>query len=613
MGAFNLRGIFTSINTRTIYAYSVVIGIFAGLGAHAFNQLLRIANHWTMFSLAHMIIPDPASEAGPVAALAGPPRRWLLVVLPVIGGLVAGFFVRSFAPEAEGTGTDSYIDAFHNQGGWMRRRVMWIKSIATIATLSTGGSAGKEGPIAQIGAGVGSLLGRYLKMGARARRTLLVAGAAGGLGAIFRAPLGGALTATEVLYKEDLETDALTPSILSSVTAFTVFCSINGFSHVFAFEDVSFHSPLELVFYAVLGLVCSGAGYFYVRLMHGSKEKFFDRLPVNKYMVPPIGGLMVGTIGYFYPQALGQGFGYLQQLISGKPVGGAELTIGVLLALAVAKIMTTSFTIASGGSGGVFAPSLFIGGMLGGCVGHLSQHYFPSMVPDVAPFVVVGMGAFFAGVANAPIASLLMVCELTGAYELLPPLMVVATVALVTSRRWSIYVTQVDNKFFSGAHQWEMNPNVLKQVSLAVATRGVYRKEAIISNDMPLNQMLALAQEIGETDLVLRNERGELAGLVSLSDMGGLEDLEQLGALAVAHDVINRRSYSLRPEDSLIGALEVFSNREFDKIPIVDGTSKQLLGYVQYRDVLDFYRREHPAGEGAGAPSEAEARAAGAG
>lgn len=594
-----LRKHLTSLNPRTIYFYSVVIGVLSGLGALAFNELLHAATEITMHGWARVMLPQPMGEMSDLPLPAGPPRRWVLFILPVAGGLISGLIVKTFAPEAEGTGTDGYIDAFHNKAGSMRRRVPWIKSLATLSTLASGGSAGKEGPIAQIGAGIGSALGRSLKMGARARRTMMVAGAAGGLGAIFRAPLGGALTAVEVLYKEDIETDALTPAIISSVTAYTVFCSVKGFDHVFGYMGESFHSPIQLLFYAVLGLVCSGAGYVYVRFLHGSKRFFFDRLPINRYLVPPLGGLLVGLIGLAYPQAMGQGFGYVQQLILGQPIDGIKVTLGFLATLTVLKIMTTSFTISSGGSGGVFAPSLFIGALLGGFVGTLSQQFFPSLVPDVAPFVVVGMGAFFAGVANAPIASLMMVCELTGAYELLPPLMVVAIVALVTSRRWSIYTTQVDNKFSTKAHLWEMNPNFLRHVTIGTAIRGQYRRSAIISPDMPLGAVEALARDAGETDLLLENVRGELTGLLSLNDLGDREDLEHLGSLVLADDLVNRQTVFLSPDDNLIRALEFFDEREFDKLPIVDSVDGRLrlLGHVSYRDIIGFYQREHSSGD----------------
>lgn len=594
-----LKRLLTSINPRTIYLYSIVIGVLSGLGALLFSELLHLATETTMHSWARLAVPLPHGEASDLGAPSGPPRRWLLLLLPIAGGLISGLLIKTFAPEAEGTGTDGYIDAFHNKAGSMRGRVPLVKSLATLSTIASGGSAGKEGPIAQIGAGIGSALGRYLKMGARARRTLMVAGAAGGLGAIFRAPLGGALTAVEVLYKEDLETDALTPAILSSVTAYTIFCSVKGFDHVFAYSGESFHSPVQLLFYAVLGLVCSAAGYLYVRFMHGSKRLFFDRLPINKYLVPPLGGLLVGIIGFAYPQVMGQGFGYVQQLILHRPIDGIETTAGFLATLAMLKIVTTSFTISSGGSGGVFAPSLVIGAMLGGCVGTLSQQVFPELVPDVTPFVVVGMGAFFAGVANAPIASLMMVCELTGAYELLPPLMVVAIIALVTSRRWSIYTTQVDDKFSTRAHLWEMNPSFLKGVTIGDAMRGVYERSAIISPGLPLAAIRVLARESGESDMILQDEHGALRGLVSLNDLGDHEDLDHLSEFLLADDLINRRNVFLSPGDNLVRALEFFDEAEFDKLPIVETADRdeQLLGYVRYRDIIGFYQREHDSPE----------------
>ncbi len=435
-----IKDFFLAINTRTIYFYSFVTGLLIGLLTILFYKVL-------IFLLQFNFQAVGQSPLGHLA----------LLILPIVGGLLTGLITYYWAPEAAGTGTELFLDTFHNKEGVMRRRSPWAKALASLCTLSTGGSAGKEGPTAQIGAGIGSTIGRLLKMGARAQRTLLLAGAAGGLGAIFRAPLGGALTAIEVLYKEDFESDALVPCIISSVTAYTVFSSVVGFGHIFNLEIESFHSPVELLFYIVLGFLCSGVGWLFVKFFHGMHDYVFARLPLWKPLIPAFGGLLVGCVIFFFPEVIGDGFGILQDSIDGE-FGGNWVTATRLFAFfALLKIVTTTFTVQSGGSGGVFGPSLFIGGMLGGLVGTLSHHFFPEHVTSVAPFIVVGMASFFAGVANASIAALVMVSELTGGYELLPPLMVVSVIALIFSRKWSIYRNQVKNKFFSRAHLWDMN------------------------------------------------------------------------------------------------------------------------------------------------------------
>lgn len=588
----NFKGMFTTVNTRTVYLYSIIVGALAGLGALAFDSLLSFGTHLTFGVLANLSIPSPGGEESSFAPPTGPGHRWVLVFLPAIGGLLSAMLSRTFAPEARGTGTDNYIDAFHNQGGQMRGRTPLIKSLATIATLASGGSAGKEGPTAQIGAGIGSMLGKYIKMGPRARRTLLVAGAAGGLGAIFRAPLGGALTAVEVLYKEDLETDALIPSLLSSVMAYTLFCSVKGFDRVFSFSAELFQHPIELIFYAVLGFLCSYVGLLFVRVFHGSRTFFFERLPIHPLLVAMLGGLTVGLIGFIFPEVLGQGLGYVQRAMDMKPAGATPGLVGTFLLLALLKILTTSLTISSGGSGGVFAPSLFIGGMLGGAVGTASHMLFPTLVPQVAPYIIVGMGGFFAGVANAPIASLLMVSELTGAYELTLPLMLVAMISLITSRKWSIYTTQVANKFMSNAHTWEMNPDLLKDLTISTVFKGTYHSKAIVPANLPMRQIEALASQLNESDLVVKDEHGALEGLISLKEVYNEIDLKLLHNVVVAHDLINRSAVSVTETDSLMDALEHFLTSEIDKVPVVrlEAGQKIVLGYIQYRDILQFYK-----------------------
>ena len=587
-----LKSLFFTVNTHVVYLYSFLTGILAGLLAVFFNKALHFFTNFNFEILARIPIPGDGGVL-PTAVTSGDPRRFFYLLLPTVGGFLTGLIIHYWAPEASGTGTEQFLDAFHNKAGLMRKRSPWTKAIASICTLSTGGSAGKEGPTAQIGAGIGNLFGRVFKMGARAQRTLLLAGTAGGLGAIFRAPLGGALTAVEILYKEDFESDALIPCIISSVTAYTIFSSFLGFGHIFHLQADAFHSPVELLFYIALGLVCSGVGFLFVRIFNGVRDNFFTKLPLWKPLIPALGGLMVGCIGFFHPQVIGEGFSVIQEAIDGNFgenwVGACRL----FAFFALLKIVTTTFTVQSGGSGGVFGPSLFIGGMLGGLVGTLSHHFFPEHVPSVAPFIVVGMASFFAGVANASIAALVMVSELTGGYELLPPLMVVSVIALIFSRKFSIYKNQVKNKFYSKSHLWDMNPGTLKSITIKETFEKTYHHKTVIQQSTTLKEMKAIGNKLHETDFIVVNGVNELVGVLSFRDFYyDREEIAHIENITVAKDLISRSLFYVKSDDSLYYALQHLIDNDFDKIPVIDiiEGKKLLLGYIQYRDILQFYK-----------------------
>ena len=268
------------------------------------------------------------------------------------------------------------IRAFHRARGVVRPRVPLVKAIATIVTLSSGGSAGKEGPVAQIGGGIGSLLGTALGLNARDRRILLLAGTAGGLGAIFRAPLGSAITAIEVLYREDFESDALIPCVISSVTAYVVFVLLVGGQRIFAVPEFPLFTPIELPGYVLLALVSVPVGRVYIALFRIMRQRVFAKLPGPRALRPMLGGLCVGAIGFFVPEAYGVGWGYLQRAIDG------QIVVGALALIVAAKILATCFTVGSGGSGGVFGPTLFIGGMLGGARRLRRRRAVPGVLPQ---------------------------------------------------------------------------------------------------------------------------------------------------------------------------------------------------------------------------------------
>jgi chloride channel protein, CIC family len=563
--------------------FSVTVGVLSGLMACAVFYLLEWTSFFSMEYLAGYHTVKPAGEHLVDLVSDTPFRQWVLCLLPAIGGLLSGFIVYTWAPEAEGHGTDAFIDAFHNKSGYIRTRVPFIKGVASVITLATGGSAGREGPIAQIGAGIGSWLGRTLRLSARERRLLLLAGCAAGLGAIFRAPLGGALTSIEVLYREDFEAEGIILCIISSVTGYAIFTTIFGHEPIFEIAPVQFRNPLELGFYGILALICVPFGYVYVKVFYGLRDYFFRRIRLKKMFVPALGGILVGIVGLWTPQVLSGGYGVIQQALRG------DLSVHLLVTIAAVKILATSCTISSGGSGGVFGPSLFIGAMLGGAVGQLSHEWFPSIVSHPGAFALVGMGAFFAGVAKAPIGALLMVCEMTGGYGLVVPLMFSSVVAILLSQRWSLYEKQVLNKFHSPAHRSDTIVNVLQTMKV----NDVYRKDApvmILPDDMTFGQFKRLFTRTREAFFPVVDEEFRLRGILAARELREVIFEEDVADLLVLGELVSPPVF-VETEDNLYDALVVFLQTGYGQIPIID-TETGLLGLLRLQDLMEAYHQE---------------------
>lgn len=563
--------------------YSVLIGIVSGLGACAFFFCLEWMKYFTFEYLAGYNHLKPAGEQLVEFSSATSFKPWILFVLPIIGGLLSGFLVYTWAPEAEGHGTDALIDAFHNKQGVIRTRVPYIKALASLITLGTGGSAGREGPIAQIGAGFGSWLGRTLHLGVRERRLLLLAGCAGGLGAIFRAPLGGALTSVEVLYSEDFETEGIVLCIVSSVVANSIFTYIFGNQSIFAIPPIRFGNPLELIFYGILGLVCVPFGYIYVKAFYGLRDHFFRKLRLKRALIPALGGLGVGLIGLWRPEVLSGGYGVIQEALIGN------LPIVLMINLAFLKIIATSFTISSGGSGGVFGPSLFIGAMLGGVVGQIGHAWYPNIVTDPGAFALVGMGAFFAGVAKAPIGALLMVAEMTGGYAVVVPLMFTSVVALLLSQRWSLYEKQVHNKFQSPAHRNDAVINILQTMTV----RDVYREDAPVTSlpeDMTFATLKRMLTRSEESFFPVVDDHFHLRGILSLPNLHAILFEDHLSDLLVVGELATP-PVSVRLDESLYDALVKFLQSGYGRVPIVDEEGG-LKGLLRLSELMAAYHRE---------------------
>jgi len=564
----------------------VLIGLIAGMGSVIFQYLCQLGAHVFMDWMAGYRPPAPAGEHHILPPTATEFSRWILLFLPAAGGLLSGWLVYHFAPEAEGHGTDAAIDAYHQSGGFMRARVPIIKTLASAITLSTGGSGGREGPIAQIGAGFGSFLATRLKLSERERRIMLAAGIGAGVGSIFRAPLAGALFASEVLYSDpDFESEVIIPAGISSVVAYCLFSLVFGWATLFDSPEFRFQNPLELGPYIVLALVLAGLSYFYVKSFYGVGD-LFRAINIPNHFKPAIGGMLTGMVGFYLPTTLAFGYGYAQQAIFN------ELAISALLALALGKILTTSFTISSGGSGGVFGPSVVIGGAMGGVIGKLFHQFIPGIVANPGAFVVVGMAGFFTAVSNAPISTIIFVSEMTNSYELLLPSLFVCSICYVTSRRWGIYRRQVKNRVASPAHAGEFMVDVLQMMKVQDLMHLVHKVESI-PEYMPFREFKLFFSRTKQHYFPVMDEAGRMEGIFSSTDVRGVLFAPDIEQLVVMRDIATTEVVCTTASEDLNTVLQKMTTKNIDSLPVVsEDDERVLLGMLERRDLIAFYNRQ---------------------
>jgi len=566
---------------------ALLVGVVAGLG----GALLTWGVDWIGSVVLHDVVGFQIPGHGE-AADAGwnfPERPWfLLLVLPLVG-LVVGWLVQTFAPEAEGHGTDAVINAYHRERAELRKRVVPVKLITSMLTIGSGGSAGREGPVAQMGAGFGSYLADLLRLGYHDRRVLVISGMAAGIGGMFRAPLGAALFAVEVLYSDpDFESEALIPAIISSIVSYIVVASLTGWNSIFHTADIHFARPHELVAYLVLGMVVAVVGVIYVKVFYGMRDNVFARMPIPNWTKPAVGGFLLAILALAVPQVLGGGYGWLQLTLDN------QLPLKILILLLPAKILATSLTISSGGSGGVFAPSLVIGGVTGAIFADLIGRVAPALAPPTAACVLVGMGGFFAGVAKVPIASLIMVAEMSGSYGLLVPMMLVSSVAYLLTRGVSIYEAQVPGRVDSPAHIGEFQIDVLERLTV----RQVMEPDQKVVSVHPGASFDAVLEIVGDADqeaFPVVDEHGIVEGMFSINDVRRVMATPEVWPLLVASDlgVTAHGMAYLEPDDDLHTALQRFTAFKREILPVVDGQPPApVIGVLRHHQVMEAYDSE---------------------
>ncbi len=600
-----------------LIALAGLVGVIAGLGAVVFQLLSHLVVRYGLEMAAGFKPQSPLGDwqiFGEIQPLLGGFVPWMILPVIALGGLLSGVIVYWLAPEAEGHGTDAAIRAYHRNRGIIRPIVPLVKIVCSALTIGTGGSGGREGPIAQIGAGFGSFLATRLKLSEYDRRILLAAGLGAGIAAIFKAPLAGAIFAIEVLYRdEDFEAEALMPAFISCTAAYCVFGLVaryafgvrNAFEPLFVVSPgLKFANPMLLVPLTLLALAMVVASRLYVKSFYGL-QKAFTKLPIRKHFRPAVGALAAGAVGlgifyslaYFGPNVqqdslnvLSYGYGLLQSIMDGQFHYNVAAGVVLLLLVGLGKIVTTSLTIGSGGSGGVFGPSMVIGGALGGAMGLLLKTWMPGVVTRVDVFVILGMASFFSAAAKTPVSTIIMVSELTSGYELLVPAMWVSAVAYLLSRGWSIYREQVPSRIDSPAHRGDFVIGVMKGVTLERIWKPDTRPIVTFTLDTPLAKVTESIPVTTQTVFPVLDKDGNYCTLFSLNQIRRVIYEKAFGQFAIVADIAAQSVEPLRLDTDLSTVMVDFAQLEYEELPVVNSaTSQHLIGLLRRQDVIAAY------------------------
>lgn len=576
---------------------SVLVGLLAGLGARALESSLQ-------FGQEHLI--GKVANPGGVDFLQ---FNWAILFYPMIGGLISGLIVGLICRPTRAHGTAVLVDAFHHFGAELSLRDSVMKALAAVCVISLGGSVGKEAVIAVLGAAIGSFISTRLKLSRPERRLFLIAGCAAGVGAIFKCPLGGAIFATSVLYREpEIEADALMPSVIASVTSYSVFMAFGGYG-IYLLSGIgtlTFTHPIELIAYTALALVCAGASILFYYCLEGTvhlKRRY--RLP--RWLSPAIAGLIVGAIACGIPQVMDAHYQFLQNELDGTFLSQHTWSQWALLFLLVmvAKCLATGLMIGAESAGGLFGPVLFIGGSTGAAAGAFLEAFFPGTFPPTLrhALIPVAMAGVFSASLRTPLAAIVMITEMTGSYGLIVPLMLVTTLAYVLGRRWGVYPEQLAGPNESPAHAGRPLVTMLEDWD---ACQLMDSKWPYVAH--PGTTLAELMAKVPggsrPTFAVVKDQR--LVGIVGTSDILRAVELKILPHVVRAVDIMTPEPVMLYPDDNLYGALGIFDRYNLEVLPIVSEDKGEFTGMLTRAAIVAAVRvrlaeqREHAIREHAG-------------
>jgi CIC family chloride channel protein len=562
-------------------------GVAGAAGAVLFRLLIRVFQalffEGPAAAVQALASPSLGEPLDPIAAASALPF-WLVLCLPALGGLVVGPLIRSFAREARGHGIPEVMEAVALRGGVMRKRAAAVKITASAVTLGSGGSAGQEGPIVQIGAVLGSAIGQALRVPGRQLRTLVGCGAAAGLSATFNAPIAGAIFAAEVIVG-DFAVAQFSPIVIASVVATVLSRYFLGNYPSFVVPAWELVSPFELGAYALLGVLAGLVALAFMRTLYAAEDGF-ARLPLPDWLRPAAGGLLVGAIALAVPRVMGVGYETVDEALRGS------FDARLLAILLAAKLVATSLTIGSGGSGGVFAPSLYLGAMTGALVGTAVHAGFPASTASSGAYALVGMGALVAATSHTPISAILIIFEITQRIEIIPPLMtacVLSTLVASLLERESIYTLKLKRQGIDLAERQEANP--LKALFVSDV---VDRSPEVVPDSAGFEALVDLIVRSSHTEFFVVNAKRELLGSISLAELRRiLLEREYLRSVVVAGDLVVTGRPRVTGDDDLDLAMQLLDRANVDELAVIDPAEpRRLQGSVHKRDVIHAWNQE---------------------
>jgi H+/Cl- antiporter ClcA/predicted transcriptional regulator len=559
-----------------------VIGAIAGLGAIVFYEALVVCTHFFLNVCAGYQVPTPAGEGG-LAASTSAARPWALPLVAGVGALLGAILVFRIAPEAEGHGTDAAISAVHHNPRGVRFRAVIVKIVASALTIGSGGSGGREGPSGQISAGFGSLLARTLDLEPADGRIAVATGIGSGIGAIFGAPLGGAVLASEILYRDDFDPAALLPSFIASIVSFVVFDAVEGFSPLFGYvRSYRFTDPVQLLWFALIGLLAGLIGLLYAKGFYGLSG-LFKRSPLPRWAAPAIGGLMVGAIAIAIPQVIGTGYGWVQQCLSHN--GLESIPLWIVLIVPFVRILATGLSIGSGGSGGVFGPGIVIGAFLGAAVWRVFDPVFPSMGHDPAPYVIVGMMSCFGGISRAPLAVMLMVAEMTGSLSILTPAMIGVGISWLIVRHFDDTMYRSQLKSRSDAPTQRLLAGLPLLAAIPV-TRAMAEPTLVVTDASSADSVKRALDQSGLSGAPVVDVDRRFEGTIARSKL----EMSGEGKRLVG-DLVDSGAPTVSVTSRLDVALESLTAAPQSWVPVLDD-ERRVVGTLSVSDVVRAYREE---------------------